>query len=82
MVDGVDIEIAAGKTVAATWGRASRRRGQPEHDTWAKAATAITTAIPSGTSLQWFASNDGGATFRVTIPDVVVELERARRRRA
>jgi signal transduction histidine kinase len=28
------------------------------------------------------ASNDGGATFRVTIPDVVVELERARRRRA
>ncbi len=27
-------------------------------------------------------SNDGGATFRVTIPDVVVELERARRRRA
>ena len=26
--------------------------------------------------------NDGGATFRVTIPDVVVELERARRRRA
>jgi len=28
------------------------------------------------------ASNKGGATFRVTIPDVVVELERARRRRA
>jgi signal transduction histidine kinase len=27
-------------------------------------------------------SNDGGATFRVTIPDVVVELERARQRRA
>lgn len=27
-------------------------------------------------------SNEGGATFRVTIPDVVVELERARRRRA
>jgi signal transduction histidine kinase len=26
--------------------------------------------------------NDGGATFRVTIPDVVVELERARQRRA
>ena len=26
------------------------------------------------------ASNKGGATFRVTIPDVVVELERARRR--
>ena len=26
--------------------------------------------------------NEGGATFRVTIPDVVVELERARRRRA
>ena len=26
--------------------------------------------------------NDGGATFRVSIPDVVVELERARRRRA
>lgn len=26
--------------------------------------------------------NDGGATFRVTIPDLVVELERARRRRA
>ena len=28
------------------------------------------------------ASNKGGATFRVTIPDVVVELERARRRSA
>ena len=28
------------------------------------------------------ASNKGGATFRVTIPDVVVELERATRRRA
>jgi signal transduction histidine kinase len=28
------------------------------------------------------ASNVGGATFRVTIPDVVVELDRARRRRA
>jgi len=28
------------------------------------------------------ASNEGGATFRVTIPDVVVELERARQRRA
>jgi signal transduction histidine kinase len=27
-------------------------------------------------------SNEGGATFRITIPDVVVELERARRRRA
>ena len=27
-------------------------------------------------------NNDGGATFRVTIPDMVVELERARRRRA
>lgn len=27
-------------------------------------------------------NNDGGATFRITIPDVVVELERARRRRA
>lgn len=27
-------------------------------------------------------SNDGGATFRVTIPDVVVELEHARQRRA
>jgi signal transduction histidine kinase len=27
-------------------------------------------------------SNKGGATFRVTIPDVVVELDRARRRRA
>jgi len=27
-------------------------------------------------------SNKGGATFRVAIPDVVVELERARRRRA
>ena len=27
-------------------------------------------------------SNDGGATFRITIPDVVVDLERARRRRA
>jgi len=27
-------------------------------------------------------SNEGGATFRVSIPDVVVELERARRRRA
>jgi signal transduction histidine kinase len=26
--------------------------------------------------------NEGGATFRVTIPDVVVELERARQRRA
>jgi signal transduction histidine kinase len=26
--------------------------------------------------------NEGGATFRITIPDVVVELERARRRRA
>lgn len=26
--------------------------------------------------------NDGGATFRITIPDVVVELEKARRRRA
>jgi signal transduction histidine kinase len=26
--------------------------------------------------------NEGGATFRVTIPDLVVELERARRRRA
>jgi signal transduction histidine kinase len=26
--------------------------------------------------------NEGGATFRVTIPEVVVELERARRRRA
>lgn len=26
--------------------------------------------------------NEGGATFRVTIPDIVVELERARRRRA
>ena len=26
--------------------------------------------------------NEGGATFRVTIPDVVVRLERARRRRA
>jgi signal transduction histidine kinase len=26
--------------------------------------------------------NDGGATFRVTIPDVVVELKRARQRRA
>ena len=26
--------------------------------------------------------NEGGATFRVSIPDVVVELERARRRRA
>jgi signal transduction histidine kinase len=24
--------------------------------------------------------NDGGATFRVTIPNVVVELEQARRR--
>jgi signal transduction histidine kinase len=28
------------------------------------------------------ASNVGGATFRVTIPDVIVELDRARRRRA
>jgi signal transduction histidine kinase len=28
------------------------------------------------------AGNEGGANFRVTIPDVVVELERARRRRA
>ena len=27
-------------------------------------------------------SNDGGAIFRVTIPDVVVELKRARQRRA
>ncbi|MGH6736931.1 MAG: sensor histidine kinase [Methyloceanibacter sp.] len=27
-------------------------------------------------------SNEGGATFRVTIPDIVVDLERARRRRA
>jgi signal transduction histidine kinase len=27
-------------------------------------------------------NNEGGATFRVTIPDAVVELERARRRRA
>ncbi len=27
-------------------------------------------------------SNQGGATFRVTVPDVVVDLERARRRRA
>jgi signal transduction histidine kinase len=27
-------------------------------------------------------SNEGGATFRVVIPDVVVELDRARRRRA
>ena len=27
-------------------------------------------------------NNEGGATFRITIPDVVVELERARRRRA
>ena len=27
-------------------------------------------------------NNDGGATFRVSIPDVVVELERARQRRA
>jgi signal transduction histidine kinase len=27
-------------------------------------------------------NNEGGATFRVTIPDVVVELERARQRRA
>jgi signal transduction histidine kinase len=27
-------------------------------------------------------SNKGGATFRITIPDVVVELERARQRRA
>ena len=27
-------------------------------------------------------SNEGGATFRITIPDVVVELDRARRRRA
>ena len=27
-------------------------------------------------------SNDGGATFRITIPDLVVDLERARRRRA
>ncbi|MEJ2518667.1 MAG: ATP-binding protein, partial [Methyloceanibacter sp.] len=26
--------------------------------------------------------NDGGATFRITIPDLVVDLERARRRRA
>jgi signal transduction histidine kinase len=26
--------------------------------------------------------NEGGATFRVTIPDVVVDIERARRRRA
>ncbi len=26
--------------------------------------------------------NEGGATFRVVIPDAVVELERARRRRA
>jgi signal transduction histidine kinase len=26
--------------------------------------------------------NDGGATFRVSIPDVIVELERARQRRA
>ncbi len=28
------------------------------------------------------ADNEGGATFRITIPDVVVELEKARRRRA
>jgi signal transduction histidine kinase len=27
-------------------------------------------------------NNEGGATFRVAIPDVVVELERARQRRA
>ena len=27
-------------------------------------------------------SNEGGATFRVIIPDVVVELQRARRRSA
>jgi len=27
-------------------------------------------------------SNDGGATFRITVPDLVVDLERARRRRA
>lgn len=27
-------------------------------------------------------NNEGGATFRITIPDMVVELERARRRRA
>ena len=27
-------------------------------------------------------NNDGGATFRVTIPDAVVELEKARRLRA
>jgi signal transduction histidine kinase len=27
-------------------------------------------------------NNEGGATFRVTIPDAVVELARARRRRA
>jgi signal transduction histidine kinase len=27
-------------------------------------------------------NNDGGATFRVTIPDIVVDLERARQRRA
>ena len=27
-------------------------------------------------------SNEGGATFRVTLPDVVVELKQARRRRA
>jgi signal transduction histidine kinase len=26
--------------------------------------------------------NEGGATFRITIPDVVVDIERARRRRA
>ena len=26
--------------------------------------------------------NKGGATFRITIPDMVVELERARQRRA
>jgi signal transduction histidine kinase len=26
--------------------------------------------------------NEGGATFRITIPDAVVELERARQRRA
>jgi len=26
--------------------------------------------------------NEGGAAFRLTIPDVVVDLERARRRRA
>jgi signal transduction histidine kinase len=26
--------------------------------------------------------NEGGATFRILIPDVVVELDRARRRRA